>query len=213
MTANLLLPRKSLSKHDPASIRSQEKQTAPCREGHRYAGPVAVVPLPQQTPSDGVKPSNPDLSQAVSPSPLRRHNARGPRHTRRWTSSSLSSPCRRHRTLAIRMMNGVAPSFKIPIKQPSCARRTTASRCATHARASAAIIASQVVACAIFRRFTTPELPSKAEQPATVRCKPSHPTVMVPQALPSDAVPRRTDNCPAMSTVAVRCKQPDPTSM
>ena len=34
-TTNLLLPRKSPSKHDPASIRSREKQTAPRREGHR----------------------------------------------------------------------------------------------------------------------------------------------------------------------------------
>ena len=116
MTANLLLPRKSLSKHDPASIRSQEKQTAPCREGHRYAGPVAVVPLPQQTPSNGVKPSNPDLSQAVSPSPLRRHNARGPRHTRRWTSSSLSSPCKRHRGLATSatVLHATYPFLKSP---------------------------------------------------------------------------------------------------
>ena len=105
------------------------------------------------------------------------------------------------------------PVFQDPIKQSSRARRMTASRCATHATASAVILASQVVACAIFRRCTTPELPSKAEQPAAVRCKPSYPTMMVPQAPPSDAVPRRTDNCQAMSTTAVRCKQPDPTSM
>ena len=56
---NLLLPRKSPSKHDPTSIRSRENQTAP----HR--GPTAIVPLPHHTPSDRVKPSNPDLSQAA----------------------------------------------------------------------------------------------------------------------------------------------------
>ena len=52
---------------------------------HRQAGPVAVAPLQRHTPSDRVESPNPDLTPAASQSPPRKHNARGPRHTRRWT--------------------------------------------------------------------------------------------------------------------------------
>ena len=52
---------------------------------HRHAGPVAVAPLQCHTPSDRVESPNPDLTPAASQSPPRKHNARGPRHTRRWT--------------------------------------------------------------------------------------------------------------------------------
>ena len=71
---------------------------------------------------------------------------------------------------------------------------------------------SQVVACAIFRRCTAPKSLSNAKQPAAVRCKPSHPIVLLLQAQSSNAVPRRTDSYQAMLAAAARCKQPKPTS-
>ena len=50
--------------------------------------------------------------------------------------------------------------------------------------------------------------PSQAKQPAAVRCKPSRPTMPVPQAPSSDAVPHRTDSRQAMPAAVVRCTQP-----
>ena len=61
-TTNLLLPRKSPSKHDPTSIRSREKHTAPHREGHRHAGAYSVVPLQHHRPLDSVISPDPDHS-------------------------------------------------------------------------------------------------------------------------------------------------------
>ena len=52
------------------------------------------------------------------------------------------------------------------------------------------------------------EWPSQAEQPATVRCKPSRSTMPLPQTTSSDAVPHRTDRRQATPPVTVRCKQP-----
>jgi len=100
------------------------------------------------------------------------------------------------------------PRFHDPCRQPNHALRTTASRCEARVPATTAMVANQVVASAVFRRCTTPESPSKAERPAVVRCKPSCPMTLVPQAPSFDAVPRRTDDCQAMPAAAVRCKQP-----
>lgn len=132
------------------------------------------MPLQHHTPSDRVKPSNPDLLRlphlttqraGASPhppldsslsSPRRRHRSRGPRHT------CLMTSCHRFVSyIAIRMMNIIAPYLKIPIKQLKHTSRTTASCCTSHAAATATKLASQVVACAIFRRCTAPESPSK----------------------------------------------------
>jgi len=100
------------------------------------------------------------------------------------------------------------PRFHDPRRQANHAPRATASRCEASVSANAAMVANQVVASAFFRRCTTPESSSKAEQPAVVRCKPSCPMMLVPQALSFDVVPRHTDDCQAMPAAAVRCKQP-----
>ena len=73
------------------------------------------------------------------------------------------------------------------------------------------MLATQVVVHAIFRRCTIPESPSDAEQPATVRYKPSLPTVSMLRAPSSNAVPHRTGNCQATPAAVVRCKQQEPT--
>ena len=99
VTTNLLLPKKiavetrfRVDKKSRKPDRTTPARPPPCGICRRSAAAPTI-----HHPTER-KPPNPDLSQAVSSSPLRRHNARGPRHTRRWTSSSLSSPCRRHRT-------------------------------------------------------------------------------------------------------------------
>ena len=100
------------------------------------------------------------------------------------------------------------PRFHDPRRQLNHVLQMTASRCEARVLATAVMVANQVVAGAVFRRCTTPESPSKAEQPAVVRCKPSCPMTLVPQAPSFDAIPRRTDDCQAMPAAAVRCKQP-----
>ena len=100
------------------------------------------------------------------------------------------------------------PRFHDPRRQPNHVPRATASRCEDSVPATAAMVANQVVASAVFRRCTTPESPSKAERLAVVRCKPSCPMTLELQVLFFDAVPRRTDDCQAMPAAAVRCKQP-----
>ena len=58
-------------------------RTAPHRRGHRHAGPTAVVPLQHHTPSDRVKPPDPDHTGCLAVATAK-HNARGPRCIRRW---------------------------------------------------------------------------------------------------------------------------------
>ena len=95
---------------------------------------------------------------------------------------------------------------------PSTAERQHLVAPLAHA-ASINMPGSQVVACAIFRRCTAPKSLSNAKQPTAVRCKPSHPIVLLLQAQSSDAVPCRTNSYQAMLAAAARCKQPKPTSM
>jgi len=76
----------------PASTENRKMQTTLHREDHRHPRSTTTVPLQHHSPPDGVKPPKPDLSKAVTQSPPRKHNARGPRHFRRWTS--LLSPRR-----------------------------------------------------------------------------------------------------------------------
>jgi len=85
--------------------------------------------------------------------------------------------------------------------------------CTTRAHSSTIKPANQAVVCAVFRRCTAPELPSEAEQPAAVRCRPSLPTVLLLRASSSDAVPHRTGSCQATLAATVRCKQPESTPM
>ena len=66
-------------KGEEGSRRHRTEQPPPCGK------PVVVAPLQSHTPSDRVESSNPDLTPATSQSPPRKHNARGPRHTHRWT--------------------------------------------------------------------------------------------------------------------------------
>ena len=64
-------------KGEEGSRRHRTEQPPPCGK------PVAVAPLQSHTPSDRVESPNPDLTPAASQSPPRKHNVRGPRHTRR----------------------------------------------------------------------------------------------------------------------------------
>jgi len=211
-TSNLLLHVKSPPRHDPTPIEKQEKQTALHRAGHRHAGPDAIVPLQRNPPSDGVEPPNLDLSLAASQSPSRKHNARGPRLARRWTPPLVATP--KHRTrgprhvrlstpchgsfyrIAVGKMNNVALFPRSPSNCRTAPRQSTTTRCTAHARS--------------FRHHgSKPKLslaPSSddeprrsnysiAEPPSAIRCKPSCPTLSLPQVPQSDVVPCRTDNC------------------
>ena len=116
----------------------QQKQTAPQREGHRYAGPVAVVPLQHHTPRDRMKPSNPDLSQAASQSPPREYNARGPHHIRRWTPPRSCHLSLHTTDPFLKSLSGWWAKLSrlpgTPSKPQSRRRMSTSLSCFTHAR-------------------------------------------------------------------------------
>src|SRR5687768_17492056 len=98
------------------------------------------------------------------------------------------------------------PHFPISASNNRAAAASRPLLVASPARiAFAATSASQVYR--LRRHLTLHHIgwPSRVEKPATVRCKPSRPMMLL--LLSSDVVPRHTNRCRATPAAVIRCKQ------
>lgn len=192
------------------ALRLQGKQTAPHREGYRYAGPSVVVPLQHHTPPDRVVPPNPDLSQAASQSPLlpldstslslpRKNITRGASPRPSWNSMSrIHFLCRcQSGEQCCPAPQDLCRSAKLPpqVDFASLLHPRKSIRCHVSKPGMSLAPSSDNVPHRVAHQ---------AEQSAAVRCKPSCPTMPLPQAPCSDAVPCRIDRCQATPAAAVR---------
>ena len=224
---NLLLPRKSLSKHNPASIRSREnpdcttpRRPPPCRTcRHSAAAPPYTIRRSETTKSGplagcltftavmtqcaGASPHPPlDLLLTLVPTQKTPHAGaltRPPQYFVSWIRSLNNRQDDEY----------CCPAFQDP---PQTAEPCPlVDRIALHHPRHSHRRHTSKPSCRLRRLSTmyhTPKSPSNAEQPATVCCKPSRPMMLVLQAPPSDAVPRRTDSYQATPAAAVRCQHP-----
>jgi hypothetical protein len=177
-----------------AETGAEREQTSPHQEGRRRAGPFAVVPL-QQRPNF--------LTERKHRVRATLH-ARGPRHIRRRTppltcagatprpppSSRIEPvlkipPRRRAKMLHAQALNQrrTAAEDRIQFVASPCHRQLLSSR------------RIKVVARAVADVVPHQEVPTMLKQPAAIRCKPSRPPLLLPQAPSSDVVPHRTGHC------------------